>query len=126
MRRVTDDFGILLSVGGRREVGFDGDGVQKFEEITLEFAHGRLSVLAVGADDSIEITESKRPSGAQADLSATDVWQQALGSRAIWTWSMRNQQGFHDGFQIEFSRPGIQCDIQFMVEASTLSVRKVA
>lgn len=127
MRRVTEEFGGLVAVLGCSEEDPAPAGLlpSYYEEVFLQFRAGRLSILAVSEDDSIDVGELGPRYSHQTDLSGTDAWRTLLGATVLWTWSLTNHQGYLVGFQMEFTREGQQWDVQFMVEASRLNIRGV-
>lgn len=57
------------------------------------------------------------------DVSAISPWNTIIGSKVLWIWEMRNQQGYYDGMQYSFRSDDNEVKIvQFMVFASTIKV----
>jgi Family of unknown function (DUF6334) len=101
--------------------------------LTLDF-DGVQVVFAACADDSIAVCTT---SDAQAleddeavetvDLTDAEPWRAAVGRPLMWTWSMTNQQGYRDAFQLEFAvdTSDTSVVIQLVVLASWIHIRLV-
>lgn len=100
-------------------------GLHRFELITLHFDYG-LIVIGVNADDdTITISDAKRElSGEEAVILAAQrqPWRDLLGLRLMNSWLMRNQRGYVDSIQLEFSLPGAETTrtVQLVAMASLL------
>jgi hypothetical protein len=122
-----DEFGQLVSAVGAWALRADdrGNG-HRFDEYCLNFERASVVITAVPDDDTISIHVGQPTSPYQEDISAREPWQTLVGCGVIWAWSMTNQRGFRDGYQIEFGRPGECWAVQFMSEGSALSLRAIA
>lgn len=123
MRRIVEEFGPLLGVIGSSEFSPLEQGSRSFDEISLQFKGGEVTITANAEDDSIQLREGGPEFPATFDLSGNSPWLSTIGSGVIWVWTLENQQGYVDGIQLEFNKDGVQADVQFICEASALSVR---
>jgi hypothetical protein len=54
------------------------------------------------------------------DVSGEYPWSLLVGGAPLWLWSLTNQQGYRDGFQIMLRKDGADIGLQIMVIASSL------
>ena len=72
------------------------------ERVFFTFAGNQfVSASAEGDTDEIALgTDS--PTKDSDDVSGRSPWVAAIGKPLLWAWSLRNQQGYCDGVQLEF------------------------
>lgn len=78
--------------------------------------------------DEVRVTSSMPAGLERAIFRAADVWERAVGCSVLWAWTLVNQQGYGDGLQLAFHRPGtgVECvTIQLVGCASILEVHEV-
>lgn len=56
---------------------------------------------------------------------AADIYADVVGLTSTWRWLLVNQQGYHDGFQIEFGPADSTVTVQYLAAASRLELRRV-
>jgi hypothetical protein len=56
---------------------------------------------------------------------AADAYADVLGLSSAWRWLLFNQQGYRDGFQIEFGPADSTITVQYLAAASKLERRRV-
>ncbi len=116
LSRVVEDFGPLRSVHlSEFQPGW-------LEAIRLDFHGGALSVEVNGDDDTVR-WEVGSLTDQPGDTPA--MWIPLLSSRVRWIWLLTNHRGFQDAIQMEFSIDDHSTCVQFMAEASRLSVYRV-
>jgi hypothetical protein len=111
--QVAEDFGVLVDVE-----------ISEFEQgwidsIRFKFERGVLAISINIDDDTLEIDVS---ADARSDSKAVSSGPCAdlISGQVRWVWLLTNHRGFRDGIQLEFTRDGIDTDIQIMAEASRL------
>jgi hypothetical protein len=57
---------------------------------------------------------------------AAGVYADVMGLSSAWRWLLRNQQGYRDGFQIEFGPAESTITVQYLAIASRLEPRRVS
>jgi hypothetical protein len=57
---------------------------------------------------------------------AAGVYADVMGLSSAWRWLLRNQQGYRDGFQIEFGPAESTITLQYLAIASRLELRRVS
>jgi Family of unknown function (DUF6334) len=79
------------------------------ETLTLDF-EGVQIVFVARSDDSLavcDLTDVEAPEAEDdvetVDLTDEDPWRAAVGKPLMWAWSMTNNFGYRDGFQLEFA-----------------------
>jgi hypothetical protein len=84
-------------------------------------------------DDTVEITfdRTRQPELVHWTVDtvrhdATDRYGHVLGLSSSWRWILSNQQGYQDGFQIEFGPPQSTVTIQYLALGSRLEIRNVS
>ena len=125
-KSIVDNWGSLVSVIGCSRLTEQERGpVSVFEEIEVNFTSGTATVIAESEYDTVRVEGrfSKLPS--RVDLSDAEPWSQFIGSSALWTWTLTNQQGYTDGFQLEFRTSSDFLGIQLVCVASHLRVSVV-
>jgi hypothetical protein len=116
---IVERFGVLESVTIARTV------LNQPEEYELGFRSGVLLVGVNQEDDTVRLSRGKSNLPERLDISAREPWNRVIGSSAIWAWELRNQQGYRDALQIEFSlKPGF-VTIQLVCQASAIQTLKV-
>ncbi len=122
-KEIVDSYGALIEVRGRSlsRVGLTA--------LTLAFERGSVLIEAVGDDDTISLRAVPEADGDV--LSQQAPWRNAIGRGVIWVWSLTNQQGYHDGSQLEFGKPAHQAQpnqlcIQMVVAGSALRLSTVS
>jgi hypothetical protein len=120
--KATHEFGALTAIFASRRFDEEDSLYQPFDEYAFTFEGGRLTVSAQAEDDSISVGSEPLSSGSVEDISQQQPWDSLIGSGLIWSWRLRNQQGYDDGFQVEFHAGAQSTLIQFVCEASSLTV----
>jgi hypothetical protein len=93
----------------------------RYEEYVFGFEHGSFTVTAEASDDSIRLGATGATLPYVTDLSGEDPWSRLIGCGILWIWRMTNQNGYFDGLQLEFARPGECWSVQLMCGASAFS-----
>lgn len=96
--------------------------------VALRFDRSVVFVVVDPEFDEVRVTNSMPTGLRRAVVRAGDVWERALGCSVLWAWTMVNQQGYEDGLQLAFHRPGtgVECvTIQLIGCASMLEVHEV-
>jgi hypothetical protein len=114
--------GVLLKV----EYLFD-DYLEFPVSIIFSLEHLLLVIKAVSDDDTVEIT-NQMPRIDNAckivDVSSKKPWDKLIQHKLQWVWGLTNQQGYFDGFQLDFNRGNNESNdpniIQLLVIASSL------
>jgi hypothetical protein len=101
-----------------RQVKEYGDVV----EISLQFDSIRLSIRAVGDDDTIDLS-LEEPIATGELISQQQPWVGNVGKPTGWNWVMINQQGYLDGVLLSFGE--VIPEIVITVVASELKVNKI-
>ena len=124
MRDIYDDESLLCltAVSGL----FFDDSRSFLSVLALEFEHAKVFV-KVTDDDSLRISKAFSPteefhSSDFVTLSPCAPWKDALGNHLMWSWVLTNQQGYDDGFQLEFANGVV---IQ-LIALGGISVRAVS
>lgn len=124
MRDIHDDESLLCltAVSGL----FFDDSPSFLCVLYLEFENAKVFV-EVTEDDSLRISKAFSPSedlqsSAFLTLSQCAPWKDALGNHLMWSWVLTNQQGYDDGFQLEFANGVV---IQ-LIALGGISVRAVS
>lgn len=97
-----------------------------FDEYLLRFERQSIVISSEPEDDTIRVKYGEATLPFQKDITAREPWRTLIGCGVLWAWTMTNQNGYPDGYQIEFARPGECLSVQFMSEGGTLSLRSVA
>ncbi len=102
--------------------------------LTLDFDGVQVAFVAC-EDDSIAVcAAADAPAEDEdeydvetVDLTDEEPWRAAVGKPLMWTWSMTNQQGYRDAFQLEFAvdTSDTAVVIQLIVLASWIHIRLV-
>jgi Family of unknown function (DUF6334) len=101
--------------------------------LTLDFDGVRVVFVAC-VDDSIAVcaaADAQAPEDDEhvdhVDLTDEAPWRAAVGKPLMWTWSMTNQQGYRDAFQLEFAvdTSDTSVVIQLIVLSSWVHIRLV-
>jgi hypothetical protein len=109
---LDDEVGWLVGVQFRFDEGFFGIEVDPdHDEVDLSFDASRPTAL--------------RHWDRVARRDAADVYADVLGLSSAWRWLLYNQQGYRDGFQIEFGPAEATITVQYIAVASRLEVRRV-
>jgi hypothetical protein len=112
MHVVDEDGGWLVGVRFRFDEGFFGIEVDPdHDEVNLSFDESRPAALRLW--DGVVRRD------------AAEVYADILGLSSAWRWLLRNQQGYCDGFQIEFGPASSTITVQYIAAASRLDVRRV-
>ena len=123
----VEDIGALRSVVGACALSAEERGPKfRFDEYVLGFETRTIVITAEPQDDSIRVQYGEASLPFREDLTAREPWRTLIGCGVIWTWTLTNQNGYDDGYQVEFARPGECWALQFMSEGSALSVRSIA
>jgi hypothetical protein len=125
LRGVVDEFGTLRGIAGSFELQDELMDESGCDEFIFEFDSGMLVVSAVPDDDTIRLHGSDSGFVNRVDLTRDQSWARLVGCEVDWIWTLQNQQGYIDGVQMEFSRPGEGWGLQLMCEASRLRPRSV-
>jgi hypothetical protein len=88
-----------------------------FSKSSLLFqAHEDYDTISVAAGDVLDAEMF-------VDLTSSDFWQQFIGQRFGWGWTITNQQGYQDGFLLSFN--GIIPQIMLEVMASSIKTHRI-
>jgi hypothetical protein len=100
--------------------------------IALQFQEARMIVevnpdtdeadLFVGKDSVLRYWTTN---SVVRDVTAQPEWSGLVGADCVWWWQLKNQQGYADGAQIEFTRNATITTRQWIAEASRLSSRSI-
>jgi hypothetical protein len=93
-----------------------------------QFTFGSISfwVTVRGEDDTVEILSSAPPERLVSDSGYSSFLTEKIrGLRMTWARIMINQQGYTDGFQMDFNSEDQQrlCSMELVALASTLEIR---
>ncbi len=108
---------------------FNDSGFPEVTMVVFDFETDKL-ILRIDADTDQIITgivkemPASNPEYEMVEIISLEehFLQEAIGKKILWLWEFENNQGYHDGIQIEFEK---RFTIQFMVEASTFSLRTI-
>lgn len=113
-------------------VGFFSDPCSvDLETVRLEFRYDqRLENLFICVDPDTDEIRTLRESFSGFDklreIPVPMYLRNAIGGSLIWMWELRNQQGYYDAVQFEFSiEEGKSVRFQFLAIASKISVFQV-
>ncbi len=125
--RGVEEIGSLQSVLGvcALSAEFRGAGL-RFDEYVLRFETCSIVISSEPEDDTVRARFGEATLPFQEDLSTHAPWRTLIGCGVLWTWTMTNQNGYGDGFQVEFARPGECWAVQFMSEGGALSLRAIS
>lgn len=100
--------------------------------VRMRFDEGFLSVEVNPEDDTVTVSfDPLRPPPLRhwADdvltYPANDHYPDILGLSSTWRWTLQNQQGYQDAFQIELESPPTTVTLQYLAVASRLDSRRV-
>lgn len=113
-RDVVDAFGTI------RRVLVDDANPALLSVLGLVFDHGSMLVEAVADNDTIGVSLNGELKNARQDVSGESPWSLLVGGAPLWLWSLTNQQGYQDGFQIMLRKDGADVGFQIMVLAGSL------
>jgi uncharacterized protein DUF6334 len=113
-RDVVDAFGNI------RQVLVDDANPALVSVLALIFEHGSMLVEAVADDDTLGFSLNVELENARQDVSGEYPWSLLVGGAPLWLWSLTNQQGYQDGFQILLRKDGADVGFQIMVLAGSL------
>jgi hypothetical protein len=120
LRDLVDEFGALRSVAVTSEL------LTRPEEYELTLEGGVLLVGANADDDTVRLSRGTSALPNRLDVSSWYPWELVIGASVIWAWQLRNQQGYQDALQLQFSfRPGSSATIQLTCQASALQTSTV-
>jgi hypothetical protein len=99
-------------------------------EIHLTFTEGVLVLLAEPDNDELHIRFDANDPGWAEDARPESrlhqsPWAAVAGADSPWRWRLANQQGYADGFQIEFRTKQGDVTLQHVVAASSMYVAVV-
>lgn len=113
-REVVDTFGAI------REVFVDDVDPTLVSALALVFENGSLTLEAVADDDTLSASLNADLKRIDQDVSREPPWSVLVGGVPLWLWSLTNQQGYNDGFQVMLRKDGADVGFQIMVLASSL------
>jgi hypothetical protein len=99
--------------------------------VQFRFDEGFLAIEVDPDHDEVELSfDEAGPSALRhwddvVRLDAADVYADVLGLSSAWRWLLCNQQGYRDGFQIEFGPADSTITVQYIAAASRLEPRRV-
>jgi hypothetical protein len=124
--RGVEDIGLLRSVVGVCALSPEDRGPgSRFDEYVFGFETRSIVIAAEPLDDTIHVQYGEASLSFPEDLTAREPWRMLIGCGVMWTWTLTNQNGYRDGFQIELARPGECWALQFLSEGGALSVRSI-
>lgn len=88
--------------------------------LNVVFERGSFLIEAVSDDDSLRTSLNTEPDSPCQDVSSEFPWSLLVGGAPLWLWSLTNQQGYEDGFQIVLRKDGADIGFQIIVIASSL------
>ena len=120
---LTADSGPLLHVLGRRTA-------QRYESLRLIFQRGSLLLVADADTDEIVVhAEATVPaSDGLTGVADDEVLSPLLGKVIEWAWTLTNNRGYTDAFQIRGLDPETREEscVQFEAAAATITATRVA
>jgi hypothetical protein len=125
LRRVVDDYGVLVSIAGASSEPRETGRASRFNEYTFGFEAGILTVAAHGPDDTIRLLESATELLFISTLTMEPPWASAVACGVTWVWRLTNQQGYPDGLQVEFGSDSGLLSVQLMCETAALTAKAV-
>lgn len=124
--KITDTFGRLIDVYAIKYT-YD-DSPDMTAAIQFVFENGVVYNEALPETDEMSIRDGLLLDdySITEEVSSVSPWKELLGSKAIWVWQMKNQQGYSDGVQYSFyNEKREERLIQMVVAASEVFVFKV-
>jgi hypothetical protein len=122
VQEVAYEYGNLVKItGGRDEVLLPQRPVA-FDQVALTFERGVMTVIAQGDDDTVELRQGLGTAAYTYELTGGEPLSGFVGRGVQWVWLLRNQQGYQDGFQIEFKGEDDRLALQMICEASMLRI----
>jgi hypothetical protein len=107
------------------------DGMATPGPFALHFDEGFLGIEVDPDHDEIQLSfDEVGPSALRyrddvVRRDAADLYADILGLSSAWRWPLCNQQGYRDGFQIEFGPADSTITVQYIAAASRLEPRRV-
>jgi hypothetical protein len=126
LKEIVEQYGVIVRVTGYSKMAPEpANPNPKFDEIELSFEHGLITVSVDTDDDTLLLSSSSNSLPEQTDITFHEPWKRFVGCPVLWAWLMENQSGYLDGLQIEFKVKDGFAALQFMCEASAISLRVV-
>ena len=113
-REIVDTFGVI------QQVLLDDADPALVSVLGLVFEHGTMLVEAISDDDTLGVSLNADPGNARQDVSRESPWSLLVGGAPLWLWSLINQQGYQDGFQMMLRKDGADVGFQVVVLAGSL------
>lgn len=99
--------------------------------VQFRFDEGFLGIEVDPDHDEVDLSFDESGWPALRDWSdvvrrdAADAYADVIGLSSAWRWLLCNQQGYRDGFQIEFGPADSTITVQYLAAASRLECRRV-
>ena len=122
LQEVAYEYGKLVRIIGGRDEALVPQRPLVFDEVVLTFERGVATVVAKGDDDTVEVRPGLGAAAHRYVLTDGEPLSRFVGHGALWVWLLCNQQGYQDGFQIEFKNEGERMALQMICEASMLRI----
>ena len=103
---------------------FDNN-IMYLESVLIKCGEESFLLSAQQDDDTIKLTQVKPDFGKkeyQNIIKLQHPLKDVIGNTVVWSWLLKNNQGYIDGFQIAIRGIG---EFQFMVEASFIRISKL-
>lgn len=125
LQEIAYEYGKLVQITGGRDEVLVPQRPVVFDQVVLSFEQGVVTIVAQGDDDTVEVRQGLGTAVHRYVLTDTEPLSRFVGHGAQWVWLLRNQQGYQDGFQIEFKSEGDYLAVQLICEASMLRIAVV-
>lgn len=123
----VEELGRLVGIIGGSTYPRDAqEPPHRYDQYVFQFEETTIRIEAEPSDDTIRVGSGDSVLSNPVELTQIDPWRRLVGCSVFWTWELRNNNGYLDGFQIELGRPGESWAVQFMCEASMLHARSIA
>ena len=122
LQEVAYEYGKLVQITGGRDEVLAPQRPVVFDQVVFTFEHGVITVEAQGDDDTVEVRQGLGTAAYRYVLTDEEPLGRFVGRGVQWIWLLRNQQGYQDGFQIEFKSEGEYLALQMICEASMLRI----
>lgn len=131
LESISDESEVLRQVTGAFWCSKDPAEEPMLVAVMLKFDQTKVAFLVEG-DDSLtlldaELFRSGDAASQLVDFTSASPWKEAIGLPLLWAWEMSNQQGYFDGFQLEFARDvaSVSVIVQMLGVAGEVKIRSV-
>jgi hypothetical protein len=122
LQEIAYEYGKLVQITGGRDEVLVPQRPVVFDQVVLTFEHGVVTVAAQGDYDTVDVRRGLGTAAHTYVLTDTEPLSRFVGHGAQWVWLLRNQQGYQDGFQIEFKSETDCLALQMICEVSLLRI----